>query len=109
MFINEWMEFTELKPGISGCGIGLAAQRRMMRQWSFLKTGHLATLFSAFLYFDVSFMVWVLLGAVGNYVAADFGLTPLQKGFMTAVPLLGGSILRLVFGHLSDTIVAQRT
>src|SRR5690349_13050687 len=36
---------------------------------SFLKSGHLPTLFSAFLYFDVSFMIWVLLGALGNYVA----------------------------------------
>lgn len=53
-------------------------------------------------------MVWVLLGALGNYVAADFGLGPIQKGFMTAIPLLGGSILRLVFGHLADTIGAKR-
>ncbi|WP_304167541.1 hypothetical protein, partial [Phenylobacterium aquaticum] len=29
---------------------------------SFLKAGHTPTLFAAFLYFDVSFMVWVLLG-----------------------------------------------
>jgi len=71
---------------------------------SFWKTGHLPTLFSAFLYFDVSFMIWVLLGALGNYVAGDLGLQPAQKGLMTAIPLLGGSILRLVFGHLTDRI-----
>ena len=76
---------------------------------SFWKAGHLPTLISAFLYFDVSFMVWVLLGALGNYVAADFGLSPAQKGLMTAVPLLGGSILRLVFGHLTDTIGPKKT
>src|SRR5579862_3886540 len=80
-----------------------------MRTDSFWKTGHWPTLFCAFLYFDVSFMVWVLLGAVGNYVSTDFHLNPAQKGLVTAVPLLGGSILRLVFGHLTDTIGAKRT
>jgi NNP family nitrate/nitrite transporter-like MFS transporter len=76
---------------------------------SFWKSGHLPTLFSAFLYFDVSFMIWVLLGALGNYVAADLGLNPAQKGLMTAVPLLGGSILRLVFGQLTDQIGPKKT
>lgn len=76
---------------------------------SFWKSGHLPTLFSAFLYFDVSFMIWVLLGALGNYVATDLGLNPAQKGLMTAVPLLGGSILRLVFGQLTDQIGPKKT
>jgi NNP family nitrate/nitrite transporter-like MFS transporter len=76
---------------------------------SFLKSGHLPTLLSAFLYFDVSFMIWVLLGALGNYVAADLALNPAQKGLMTAVPLLGGSILRLVFGQLTDRIGPKKT
>lgn len=67
------------------------------------------TLFSAFLYFDVSFMIWVLLGALGNYIAGDLGLNAAQKGLMTAIPLLGGSILRLVFGQLSDRIGPWKT
>ncbi len=71
---------------------------------SFWRAGHLPTLVSAFLYFDVSFMVWALLGALGNYVAADFGLSPAQKGLMTAIPLLGGSLMRLIFGHLTRRI-----
>ncbi len=29
---------------------------------SFLKSGHTPTLLAAFLYFDLSFMVWVILG-----------------------------------------------
>ena len=33
---------------------------------SFLKSGHTPTLFAAFLYFDFSFMVWVLLGPLGG-------------------------------------------
>ncbi len=78
-------------------------------RFRFLKAGHWPTLLAAFLYFDVSFMVWVLLGALGNYVAADFGLTPSQKGLMTAIPLLGGSFLRIVFGQLADRIGAKKT
>ena len=76
---------------------------------SFWKSGHLPTLFSAFLYFDVSFMIWVLLGALGNYIASDLNLNAAQKGLMTAIPLLGGSILRLVFGQLSDRIGPWKT
>src|SRR5215471_5484822 len=76
---------------------------------SFLKSGHLPTLVSAFVYFDVSFMVWVLLGALGNYIASDLGLSPAQKGLMTAIPLLGGSIQRLVFGKLTDCIGPKKT
>jgi NNP family nitrate/nitrite transporter-like MFS transporter len=60
------------------------------------------------LYFDASFMIWVLLGALGNYIAGGFGLTAAQKGLMTAIPLLAGSALRLVLGILSDTIGGRR-
>jgi NNP family nitrate/nitrite transporter-like MFS transporter len=44
----------------------------------FRRAGHWPTLLAAFVYFDVSFMVWVLLGALGNALAADFGLSPQQ-------------------------------
>ncbi|HLZ53573.1 MAG TPA: nitrate/nitrite transporter, partial [Verrucomicrobiae bacterium] len=81
----------------------------MKTNTSFWKSGHLPTLFSAFLYFDVSFMIWVMLGALGNYVASDLNLNPAQKGMMTAIPLLGGSILRLLFGQLTDRIGPRRT
>ena len=81
----------------------------MKTDMPFWRAGHLPTLVSAFLYFDVSFMIWVLLGAVGNYVAGEFNLSPAQKGLMAAVPLLGGSMLRIVFGQLADRIGAKRT
>jgi len=81
----------------------------MKNNTSFWKAGHLPTLFSSFLYFDMSFMVWVLLGALGNYVAGDLHLNAAQKGLMTAIPLLGGSILRIVFGQLTDRIGPRKT
>ena len=76
---------------------------------SFWKAGHLHTLLGSFFYFDTSFMIWILLGALGNYVAADFGLSPAQKGLMTAVPLLAGSVLRLILGVMADRIGPKKT
>ena len=76
---------------------------------SFFKTGHTPTLFAAFFYFDVSFMVWVLLGPLGVAIAKQFHLDPAQKGFMVAVPVLSGALLRLVAGILVDRIGPKRT
>ena len=75
----------------------------------FLKAGHTPSLFCAFLYFDISFMVWVLLGALANSIVPEFGLNEQERGFMLALPLLGGSLLRLVLGLMTDHIGARRT
>jgi NNP family nitrate/nitrite transporter-like MFS transporter len=76
---------------------------------SFLKSGHTPTLFASFLYFDLSFMVWVLLGPLGVAIAKDLNLDPAQKGFMVAVPVLSGALLRLVAGVLVDRIGPKKT
>src|SRR5438105_1675304 len=75
----------------------------------FLSAGHWPTLACAFLYFDISFMVWVLLGALANSIVPEFHLNEAERGFLLAVPLLGGSLLRLVLGLLTDHIGARRT
>ena len=80
-----------------------------MRVKDFLKSGHPPTLFSAFLYFDISFMVWVLIGVLGVYIAKDFGLSASQKGFMVAIPILGGSLVRIPLGLLVDHIGPKKT
>lgn len=74
----------------------------------FLKAGHLPTLIAAFLYFDVSFMVWVLLGPLAVQIAADLHLSPAQKGLMVAVPVLAGALLRVVNGVVVDRIGPKR-
>ena len=68
----------------------------------FWQAGHRPTLFAAFLYFDLAFMVWVILGPLGVQIAHDLGLTPAQKGLMVATPVLSGALLRLVMGMLVD-------
>lgn len=70
----------------------------------FLKAGHLPTLLSAFFYFDMSFMVWVLLGALAVQMSGDLQLNAAQKGFMVALPVLAGALLRVVFGVLVDRL-----
>src|SRR4051794_32153919 len=77
----------------------------------FLKAGHTPSLFGAFLYFDISFMVWVLLGALANSIVPDpdFQLSETQRGLMLALPLLGGALLRLVLGAMTDHIGARKT
>jgi NNP family nitrate/nitrite transporter-like MFS transporter len=74
----------------------------------FLKAGHLPTLLAAFFYFDMSFMVWVLLGALAVQMSADLGLNAAQKGFMVALPVLAGALLRIVFGILVDKLQPRR-
>jgi NNP family nitrate/nitrite transporter-like MFS transporter len=69
---------------------------------SFWKSGHPATLLAAFLYFDLSFMVWVILGPLGVQIAKDLGLNAAQKGLMVATPVLAGALLRVVMGVLVD-------
>ena len=80
-----------------------------MRVKDFLKSGHPPTLFSAFLYFDISFMIWMLIGVLGVYIAKDFGLNASQKGFMVAIPILGGSLVRIPLGLLVDYIGPKKT
>jgi MFS transporter, NNP family, nitrate/nitrite transporter len=76
---------------------------------SFWRSGNLPTLVGAFLCFCVCSMCWLLLGGLGSHIAAELKLSPSQTGLLTALPLLGGAVLRLPFGWLSDAIGAKRT
>ncbi|WP_242096425.1 MFS transporter [Sphingomonas sp. CROZ-RG-20F-R02-07] len=74
----------------------------------FWASGHSPTLIAAFLYFDLAFMVWVLLGPLAPEIARTLALTPAEKGLMVAVPTLAGAILRVVNGLLVDRIGPKR-
>ncbi|MET0612118.1 nitrate/nitrite transporter [Pseudomonas caspiana] len=71
---------------------------------SFWKAGHKPTLFAAFLYFDLSFMVWYLLGPMAVQIATDLQLTTQQRGLMVATPILAGALLRFVMGIVADQL-----
>ena len=75
----------------------------------FFAAGHTPTLAAAFFYFDMSFMVWVMLGPLGVQISNDLHLDAGQKGLMVAVPLLVGAILRVVNGVGVDRIGPKAT
>ena len=79
------------------------------RKDGFWASGHVPTLVAAFLYFDLAFMVWVLLGPLAPDIARSLALTPAEKGLMVAVPTLAGALLRLVNGLLVDRIGPKRS
>jgi NNP family nitrate/nitrite transporter-like MFS transporter len=73
------------------------------------KNGHWPTLATSFLYFDVSFMVWTLLGALGAMIAPDLGLSADQKFLMVSMPILAGAFLRIALSLLVDRIGTKTT
>ncbi len=75
----------------------------------FRKAGHWPTLFASFLYFDVSFMVWVLLGPLGPFIGDALKLNASQKGFLVALPLLAGSFFRPILGVMADRLGGRTT
>jgi NNP family nitrate/nitrite transporter-like MFS transporter len=79
-----------------------------MQKTSFWKAGHTPTLLASFFYFDLSFMVWVILGPLAVQISRDIGLSPAQKGLMVATPLLAGAMLRIVMGVLVDHLKPKK-
>ena len=79
-----------------------------MNKKSFIASGHLPTLVSAFLYFDISFMVWIIFGPMTPFIAEQIHLSATQKGLLTAIPLLGGSFFRPILALLADRVGGRR-
>ena len=75
----------------------------------FKQAGHWPTLLSAFLYFDVSFMVWVMLGPLSLYITKDLGLPVGEKFTIVAIPILSGAVFRIILGSLADHIGPKLT
>lgn len=89
-------------------GAPLKEGNEAMQKSSFWKAGHAPTLLASFFYFDLSFMVWVLLGPLAVQISTDLQLTPAQKGLMVATPLLAGAMLRIVMGVLVDHLKPKK-
>jgi NNP family nitrate/nitrite transporter-like MFS transporter len=71
---------------------------------SFARSGHWPTLFASFLYFDFTFAIWVLNGAMAPFISETFALDAAQKGFMVSVPIIAGALMRFPLGVLSQYI-----
>lgn len=79
-----------------------------MRLQEFKQAGHWPTLLAAFLYFDISFMVWVVLGPLSLYLTQELNLTIEEKFTIVAIPILAGALLRIPLGMLADHIGPKR-
>lgn len=76
--------------------------------------GHAPTLFMAFLYFDMSFMVWTMLGPLSTEITealamAGHLMTAGEKATLLSLPILAGAILRIVLGFGVDKFGAKKT
>ena len=71
---------------------------------TFLRAGHAPTLFASFLYFDFTFAIWVLNGAMAPFISETFNLNAAEKGFMVSVPIIAGALMRFPLGVLSQYI-----
>jgi len=74
----------------------------------FWKSGHPPTLLMAFLYFDMSFMCWMVNAAMAPFISQQLGLSPSQKGLMLSIPVLAGALLRIPLGLVAE-IVGRKT
>src|SRR6202048_5027244 len=79
-------------------------EKSMASYKTFMKSGHPPTLLAAFLYFDFSFAVWVLNGAMGPFITGHFPPPQGQVGLMVSVPTLAGAFMRFPLGVLSQYI-----
>ncbi len=76
--------------------------------------GHTPTLFMAFLYFDMSFMVWTMLGPLSTEIAEALALTghimtASEKATLLSLPILSGAFLRILLGFGVDKLGAKTT
>jgi len=74
-----------------------------------VRSGHWPTLLGAWLHLTISFMVWLLIGALGVLIADTFRLTATEKVMAVAIPLLSGAFLRVIAGWSCDWVGAKRT
>ena len=76
--------------------------------------GHAPTLFMAFLYFDMSFMVWTMLGPLSTEIGEALALTghimtASEKATLLSLPILSGAFLRILLGFGVDKLGAKTT
>lgn len=74
-----------------------------------LTRGHWPSVIGAWLHLAVSFMVWLLIGALSLTLAQDLHLSQADTALVVSLPLLSGAALRVVAGWSSDWYGAKPT
>ena len=81
----------------------------MIGMFLVLTRGHWPSVIGAWLHLTVSFMVWLLMGALSLTLAQDLHLSQTDTALMVSLPLLSGALLRVVAGWSSDWYGAKPT
>ena len=81
----------------------------MLTIWHSVKSGHWPSLMGAWLHLTVSFMVWLLIGAMSLPLADSLQLSDSDMSWLVSLPLLGGAILRVIAGWSADWFGARPT
>ena len=81
----------------------------MFEVWNILRSGHWPSLVGAWLHLTVSFMVWLLAGAMSLSLAQALGLSDQELAWLVSLPLLSGAVLRMVAGWSADQLGARST
>jgi NNP family nitrate/nitrite transporter-like MFS transporter len=76
--------------------------------------GNAPTLLAAFMYFDMSFMIWTILGPLSSEIVESFAsrgfiMTASEKATLLSLPILSGALLRIVLGFSVDKLGAKKT
>lgn len=80
-----------------------------MEMFLALRRGHWPSVIGAWLHLAVSFMVWLLMGALSLTLAQDLHLSQADTALVVSLPLLSGAFLRVVAGWSSDWYGAKPT
>ncbi len=81
----------------------------MSEIWGIVKSGHWPSLVGAWLHLTVSFMVWLLVAAMGIPLVTALQLSDAEITWLVSLPLLGGAVLRMVAGWSADWLGARHT
>ncbi len=73
-----------------------------------LQSGNWKALLACFLYFDTGFTTWVMFGPLAPFISKQLVLSPMQAGFLVAVPVLAASIVRVTFGNLFQSVNGRK-
>ncbi|MBX3329858.1 MAG: hypothetical protein KF722_05625, partial [Nitrospira sp.] len=74
-----------------------------------LRSGHWPSLVGVWLHLTVSFMVWLLAGAMSLSLAQALQLSDQALAWLVSLPLLSGAVLRMVAGWSADRLGAWST
>jgi NNP family nitrate/nitrite transporter-like MFS transporter len=66
------------------------------------RAGDVPSLLAAFVHFDVSCMVWTILGALGISISESLRLSTSQIGLVVGTPLVAAAVARVTMGILAD-------